>query len=91
MRIGPNGWVRVIVSGHADRLGRAAYNVPLSRDRAEAVRQVLIEEGLPAERIVVRAFGSAMPVTTICPSHMANLQALAECLQPDRRVEIEVR
>lgn len=40
---------RILVSGHADALGSADYNRDLSRRRAEAVRDALIEAGVQAE------------------------------------------
>ncbi len=50
------------VEGHTDSTGVAASNLVLSRARAEAVRQALVERGLPAERLVAEGFGQARPV-----------------------------
>lgn len=50
------------VEGHADEPGSAEHNMELSRDRAAAVRDRLIAEGLDAERIQLRALGSEHPV-----------------------------
>jgi outer membrane protein OmpA-like peptidoglycan-associated protein len=55
------------VTGHADRTGPNAVNERLSRARAEAVAEVLIAAGIPAERISVAAFGAEpdhLPVPT---------------------------
>jgi len=45
------------VGGYADLRGNAAYNRRLSLKRAEAVRDQLIKEGVPAERLSVKHFG----------------------------------
>jgi len=58
-----NGDVRVVVSGHADRLGPAAGNIRLSEARAEAVRRALVAAGVPAARISVIGFGETYPRT----------------------------
>lgn len=53
---------RIALRGHADRLGQPASNLVLSRRRAEAVKQLLVMHGAPAERIEVQAAGDAEPV-----------------------------
>ncbi|TFI57446.1 OmpA family protein [Sphingomonas parva] len=45
------------VSGHADARGSEAYNLLLSRRRAEAVKAALVAAGVPGYRIRVEAFG----------------------------------
>ncbi len=52
-----NPEVRVFVDGHTDTAGPAAYNMELSRRRAQAVADYLIGRGIDADRITVRAFG----------------------------------
>ena len=52
----------VILEGHADAIGTAAYNLALSRRRAETVARELIGQGLQRERITVEAFGESRPV-----------------------------
>lgn len=80
----------VTVVGHTDRLGGEAANQQLSVARAATVRDYLVQRGLPAR--VIRAFGEgeAKPVTQGCADTLAREQLIA-CLQPDRRVEIEVQ
>lgn len=79
------------VTGHTDRLGRQAYNLALSTRRAEAVKAYLITRGIPAAKVTARGVNGANPVTTMsaCPGTVAT-PALIACLQPDRRVEVEV-
>lgn len=48
---------RIVLDGHADSTGDAAYNVNLSLRRALAVRDRLISLGVDSDRIVVASFG----------------------------------
>lgn len=49
--------VEVLVIGHTDRVGTAAENDPLSRQRAEVIRDQLVAEGIPAEKLEVAGRG----------------------------------
>lgn len=80
--------LEVVVVGHADRLGSAAYNQALSEQRALTIKQLLVEEGVDAASISAYGRGATEPVT-ICDAGLAHDQ-LVECLRPDRRVEIQV-
>ncbi|MFN3593934.1 MAG: OmpA family protein [Thiobacillaceae bacterium] len=77
---------KVVIIGHADRLGPAAYNKALSRRRAEAVRAYLVSKGVDAGRIEIIAKGESQPVKH-CKGG-ANPRTIA-CLAPNRRVEID--
>lgn len=82
----------VTVEGHTDRLGSDGYNQKLSQARAEAVKSYLAGPGgLAASRINTVGKGESSPVTRAgdCRGNAASA-ALIACLQPDRRVEIEV-
>ncbi len=55
----------ILVFGHTDNIGDAAYNLELSRQRAEAVKQALIEEfQIEASRISVKFYGESDPMDT---------------------------
>ncbi len=56
---GYEGNLRVV--GHTCDLGREAYNLKLSQRRAEAVRDYLASQGLPAARIVTEGKGESEP------------------------------
>lgn len=82
----------ITVTGHTDRIGSHDYNMALSTRRAEAVKAYLVESvGVPADRIVARGVDGSEPVTKPedCKGKKANKKLIA-CLQPDRRVEVEV-
>jgi len=78
--------------GHTDRIGSTALNLALSKRRADAVRTYLIESAaIPAAKITAQGKGEAEPATKAgdCKGNAATKQLIA-CLQPDRRVEVEV-
>ena len=56
--------IRITIVGHTDSTGGDAINDPLSRERAQAVRDYLAARGMPAERVSVQGRGSREPVAT---------------------------
>jgi OOP family OmpA-OmpF porin len=80
----------VIAVGHADRLGSAAYNQKLSERRAATVKDYLVSKGIPANRIYTEGKGSKQPVTSPNECIGPKSQKVIQCLQPDRRVDIEI-
>lgn len=56
--------VKVVVAGHTDSEGRASTNQALSERRANAVKQLLIEKGIAANRIETVFKGENEPVAT---------------------------
>lgn len=48
---------KIIVDGHTDPVGTAAYNAGLSARRAEAVREQLVAMGVPRERMYLGMYG----------------------------------
>jgi len=52
----------VIIDGHTDSSGSESINLALSKARAEAVKQGLIERGVAAERLTAEGLGEARPV-----------------------------
>jgi OOP family OmpA-OmpF porin len=82
--------VRVV--GHTDRLGTPAYNQKLSERRAESVRAYLVTTGrVEAGRITSSGMGEETAVTKPedCKGSKPTAKLIA-CLQPDRRVDVEV-
>ncbi len=80
----------VIAVGHADRIGSAAYNQKLSEKRAAAVKDYLVAKGIPANRVYTEGKGSKQPVTKPGQCKGPKSKKVIECLQPDRRVDIEI-
>lgn len=80
----------VIAVGHADRIGGAAYNQKLSEKRAAAVKDYMVAKGIPANRIYTEGKGSKQPVTKPDQCKGPKSAKVIACLQPDRRVDIEI-
>lgn len=74
------------VRGYTDRLGSSAYNLQLSQRRADAVKALLVQQGIPADRIDARGLGAQDSITRCADNQPRD--RLVACLQPDRRVEI---
>ena len=52
------------MQGHTDTRGAAAYNMKLSQERAESVRQYLIDNyNIPPDHITAKGYGETQPET----------------------------
>lgn len=56
--------VRASIEGHADERGTREYNQALGERRANAARDFLLSQGVPANRLVVTSWGKERPVAT---------------------------
>jgi outer membrane protein OmpA-like peptidoglycan-associated protein len=73
---------KIIVEGHTDSQGTAAFNQDLSQHRADSVRDYLITRGIAADRISAQGFGPTRSIAdNASPEGRAN----------NRRVEIVVK
>ena len=80
---------KVEIIGRADRIGRADYNRKLSEQRAQAVRDYLVAQGMDRSKIAISGLGSVESATrSLCESFHG--EALVQCLQPDRSAEVTV-
>lgn len=52
----------VEVAGHTDSVGPDAYNQKLSQRRADAVKQVLVKDGVASNRVTSVGYGESRPV-----------------------------
>lgn len=80
----------VWVVGHADRIGSVEYNQKLSERRAASVKAFLVKLGIGDNKINTAGRSELMPVTTEAECAGVRGNALIECYQPDRRVEVSV-
>ncbi len=55
---------KATIVGHTDSIGTEPYNLKLSKKRSEAVRQLLIEDGISADRLIAVGKGESSPVAT---------------------------
>lgn len=77
----------VLVTGHTDLIGSDAYNQNLSERRAASVKRYLISQGIAESRLHAVGKGETEPVH-FC--HGVRGKRLIECLQPNRRVVVEI-
>jgi OOP family OmpA-OmpF porin len=80
----------ISVTGYTDRIGSAAYNQKLSERRANTVKAYLESTGIAAKNISAEGKGKAQPVTNPGDCKGRVSKRVIACLQPDRRVDVEV-
>jgi outer membrane protein OmpA-like peptidoglycan-associated protein len=73
--------LKLEVEGHTDSVGTDEYNMQLSENRASAVRDFLVQQGINTSSIAARGFGESQPVAT---------NDTAAGRQQNRRVELVV-
>ena len=56
--------ITIEIQGHTDSRGGDDYNMRLSGERAEAVRQYLMQQGIAAGRLTARGYGETRPIDT---------------------------
>jgi OOP family OmpA-OmpF porin len=80
----------IVATGHTDRFGSNEYNQKLSERRSQTVKDYLVSRDIPANRIDAEAKGETQPVTKADDCLGAKSAKVIACLQPDRRVDVEV-
>ncbi len=73
--------LEIELSGHTDNQGNSNANMQLSRDRAEAVMQFLIDKGIDKKRLTAVGYGPTRPIAS---------NANPETRKLNRRVEIKI-
>lgn len=71
----------LVIHGHTDSTGNDSINIPLSNDRASAVKNYLAAQGISSSRMTAKGYGSSSPRAS---------NSTAEGRQLNRRVEISV-
>lgn len=101
-RLGDSSVQAVRVEGNTDFMGSEKYNQALSERRAVAVANYLVAQGVPAAKISAVGLGESQArQTAACEADVAKLgakvskakkrAALIECIEPDRRVDVQIR
>lgn len=57
-----NPELKVELAGHTDDIGSDAFNLKLSSERAEVVKQALIDNGIESVRLTSKGYGAARPL-----------------------------
>lgn len=73
--------MEIEIAGHTDNIGSTAYNLDLSRRRAQSVADYLTSEGIEPQRLKVRGYGERLPVSS---------NETEEGRQMNRRVEFKI-
>jgi outer membrane protein OmpA-like peptidoglycan-associated protein len=55
--------MNLLIEGHTDNTGQPAYNMKLSIDRANAVKKVLLSQGVSENRIQIKGYGDTEPIS----------------------------
>ncbi|OLF37018.1 MULTISPECIES: OmpA family protein [unclassified Psychrobacter] len=54
--------IELVIIGHTDNLASDAYNMELSRDRAESVKEYLVSKGVDASKLTTKGMGESDPI-----------------------------
>lgn len=84
----------ILVTGYTDRIGSDKYNQKLSEKRANSVKSYIVDQGIDGNRVETVGKGEADPVVAcddIKGAQNRHNKKLVACLQPNRRVVVEVK
>ncbi len=76
-----NPTYKVSLEGHTDAMGTEMYNVDLSKNRVNAVKDFLVMNGISSDRILINHHGETKP---------KNTNATPEERQTNRRVDVQI-
>lgn len=80
-----------LIEGHTDSTGSDAHNQTLSRQRAEAVRTALLQQGVAGHRISSRGYGESSPVSGNDTAAGRQLNRRVEIVLSDDNGQISTR
>ena len=76
-----NPWLVISIESHTDSKGSEEYNMRLSKNRAIAVKEYLVQKGVASNRLKTKGHGEQYPIAS---------NQTAEGREANRRVEIVV-
>lgn len=53
---------KIEISGHTDATGKEPHNIKLSEDRADAVAEYIVDNGIATSRVSFNGYGSSRPI-----------------------------
>ena len=56
--------MKLEISGHTDKIGSRAYNISLSKRRAQAVVKFLVNKGISSDRLISKGYGETQPLVS---------------------------
>jgi outer membrane protein OmpA-like peptidoglycan-associated protein len=80
--------IQIRIVGHADPLGTKTTNQRISVERAQTIRNYMIQGGIDHNKIISEGRGASQPVMARC-AHELSQQSIA-CHKPNRRVVVDV-
>lgn len=78
----------IVVQGHTDPMGPPVTNKRISTERADTVRKILINSGVPARKIHAEGLSTSQLLVTDCQRRGDSKKDRLACNAPNRRVEI---
>ena len=79
--------LKIEIRGHTDAIGAEDYNLRLSERRAQTVKNYLVKQGIPQNRLEIKALGESCP---IAPNHRPDGSDNPEGRKFNRRVDFAV-
>ncbi|MFN7014845.1 MAG: OmpA family protein, partial [Bacteroidia bacterium] len=76
-----NSTIKIEISGHTDNVSSDEFNLRLSENRAKAVVEFLVQNGIAKERLTYKGYGKSQPIAT---------NDTEEGRQENRRVEFKI-
>jgi outer membrane protein OmpA-like peptidoglycan-associated protein len=68
-----NPSMKLEIDGHTDADGDAAKNMTLSQSRADAVKKIIVDQGIDASRLTTHGYGASKPIdSNTTPEGKAN-------------------
>lgn len=73
----------LVIAGHTDAIGSDDRNLKLSQERAQAVRDYLVEHGIAPDRLIAKGYGKAYPVASNATEADRELNRRSEFIRVD--------